>query len=810
MILIIIYFRKPIHHPFLVQDCVYIVRVITRRTRAYSLNCSNKQLTMVFIHLIYAATFMFNPYYHDFHDTLISNNLNTDSQLYVDVILNHGFKHSLNLLSQLERLYDISVLYQSQYIFSERHLKCHQVTQLLGPCGVGGFVYTDNLPKSCSWNINVETHFSIWLILRNVSLYYSGLRCRNSHLTVVDINDNNTSLILARLCGISRGKYYFSRHNIMQLHLVIMDYLKLGYDFMKPTLNFVYQVVSKSHISNIKIFDKKRTSSYINMQLLTGIHYKARIIVLHINTFFHKVIRVYLEQRYNDDFTVHAFDGLSSYAPRLDGAKNNTGTNYISTLFVISIFIHTEDSFDMTMLRYTARNAEIPTIKNIVDHKPRMLFTNISNPLHNILRNYTLVSNTGTFINLQITQFHNHGFTENACYTNGIIIYIMNEPNKIGPVCGTYSMSSFSPDMKGMTFSSNKIFIFIFAFMETGGLEITMRLSSSRCEGLINQCDVTRVRPTYNIRPGVLVLNKGNTSCVRVQIFHEYAQPNKCNYLMVHRRSYDLINTQMMLSTLPEDYQMLSTQCTINKAIMTLIPTNETKYVFMHREPPLPSQANLLFPKGRETRNVTASVTYIIVDRTCFPVFDSALSVTFTNVHTTCLSRTVFFELMYGVNIANDFGCVEIKVKFPSYGFMILGLEMNVAYKIIFQQYGHQCLDNNAINHIIVYYVYTNFTLLYIWTIEYSTTAWLVANTNIFTNNWNFYIILGAKKSMSLHHIMSGHHIPTMFLDTRKCNTTDIFFMMTLTRLEKLKRHHSHFGYASTYESYHENQWNIK
>jgi len=756
---------------------------------------------MKYIHLFYAVNYLFNAYYHDFYDKRISRSLGVDQMLYIDGILKHGLSHSMDLASYLHRLSIVSHAYRSKCANSNKVSQCQQHTLLLGPCGGGYFLQTDSIQTKCSWTIDVKTQFtSIWLVLNNIALHNSALTCPRTYLQVVETKDNNDSMILARLCGISRDKQYFSHGNIMQLYLLVTEDLQLGYGFMNSTISFSYQAVSANYISDIETetqiaFDietENQKASAMNIQLLRCLHYDTRLTMIHINTYFTKVIHVSLEQHYNDHSSIYVFDGLSSNAILLGEADRNMPMNYTSSLFVISILV--QDWYAIEFINYTTSVYRIRS-DTIRVTKSRTLVVREKLPLYNIRYVYKFATAPGLFMNVEILKFNNYGFTEFACYTGGLILHTEFDNDTIGSICGTYGMSSFNPDMKGVTFSSNIISIFVFVYKETGGLDIRLRLSSSSCVGVINHCETRISHPIFLLHSNQLMIKQTMRGCVRLHIMHTSAQRTTCSYLNVIDEGLHFLRAQIALSMLR--HLLTPAQCAI-KAI-TLLRLSTYFYelavdsVTGLQYPVIPADHRYNLQYDAKVYAMSAVLFTLIPSMSCVDSLDIAASIIFTTIDDKCPVHTFAFNKIDFREMPASWKCIKFNIQSPSYGILYLFLpQTTLSYDIIFTQQ-RQCSED-AKNTILIIYRYPNHTIAFVWDVEYGKTRCLVAS-NRFVLSIVIAIYVSLKREVIVHSFFdvdrdSKFQVPA-------CNYSSTFFKIDIDILPTKNDYHNRLTNAS-------------
>lgn len=744
-----------------------------------------------FINFMYYTYLFFGPYDHDFY--INQTSIDVDQQSYVDVILNHGLAHTTDLLKSLQRLSRISRRYITRCTFDERHSRCQKMTVLSGPCGAGGFLHDDLFKKECTWRIRVEKHFRVWLTLHNIRLPYGGAQCPGSHVLVTEPQRQKTNLTIAKLCGISKGKQYFTRGDLMQISLAITVHLRLGYSFVNSRLIFDYQAIAKRYLYDIQISNKTSPAPKLNLQWMTSVHYNVLVKMFHINTFLLYIIRVSFLLRYHNKSRVGVFDGLSSKAPLLDAIKNSTHVNFASSLFVVSICIYDYRRYQNTpVMTYSSTRGVITSKKYIWVIKPEIVLIHAIGHSNNIRNIYRLVTKADQFINLEILELHNFGSTEYGCYTGGIMMY--NTKEIVGPVCGTHGMSAFGPNMTGVTFGSNTVYIILYSFIGTGDIKITMRVSSTRCEGIINEYEKEKYGAMYSLRFSQIHLKERENSCVRFQIFNSRPGIIICKDFKIP--SKQILNVMLMLTSLPQTHQ-IQPAASPTSILVSLASSNDSlDYLTGHVPSPTDSDFYTV-PYGKETHYISASYFVLNVLAANFVSLDSAISLTFTYAKMTCHVTTIDIAQIYILSTGIRSDCMEINILSPSYGVLILAdMDKKIEYHLVLRQNEHDCL-NHGQNAMVLDYrsKQPDIAIVFVWIIRHSKSTFTIFGVEI--KKYTLYFAISF--NVSQIEQLTGHTNDVNMFNQPRCNTSTVYSTMTIQMLNNSNYEYVPYEFNSKY-----------
>ena len=429
------------------------------------------------------------------------------------------------------------------------------------PCGkihVQGALET---PITFSWAVRVWKNFKINTSVARIDVPYSDRACSVNYLHLYD--EMTPEGNIARLCGRSSGKIFYSKTSSVDI--------KLTLEFAKPDTNKIlsmaYQVLSKFTLRSLLLHPKVeseflqsfygQTSSdlHFNVQHLYIRMNNVEMNVFYYNTYIWKQLKAIIHGENCSATRVLAYDGPSSKYKLLGDLQLQDAVIFSSFLYILSIYIMQQPSVFPAAVCY---NITVSSIEHPIQTQNLNIIS--MEKIHfeaasvNTLKVIYIEVPEDKFINIKMTNFEYTGNTEAGCFLGGVVIHDDGKP-KLGPLCGEYGRLIFEDDrLGGLSLSSNIAVIYIFLFSEeNASILLDMIIASDECEGIPNPKEIFMERryvgkhieywhSWININYGrVLLKISPKITCVKIQNFHDAISDKSC-YVMVSDLTQDVSN----------------------------------------------------------------------------------------------------------------------------------------------------------------------------------------------------------------------------------------------------------------------------
>ena len=341
-------------------------------------------------------------------------------------------------------------------------------------------------PWSKSWKIRVRQNMKVTATVLHLDLFYNDYKCVHNYVELLQNNGHITSTI-ARLCGRSRGRIFYSTESEINLHInLVTNPPRTQY------MVFIYQEYDPRLLNNIitQHGEGKHLVTSISYSMFTAVFRNNAIESLTFTSAVHQIIS--LSAAWNncsgDKTGLLVFDGPDTNAKLLVAAYDKTRHLEIhSTLFKMTV-LKLNMAEDCFYFHYSSSNridsnAEDIFIETLNVFKGKFSYTATH---FNLFKSFRVRVPKNRFVVMKLTEFTYNGPTESRCAYGGIILISDNE--KYGPLCGVLGHTLLQS--RGLTFQRDYLEILIYMFSGEYYLSGTLMFSSSECEGIIDICAI--------------------------------------------------------------------------------------------------------------------------------------------------------------------------------------------------------------------------------------------------------------------------------------------------------------------------------
>ena len=293
-----------------------------------------------FIHVWISISFPFTVLWHDLdleHQNYLQRNISTEFHYqYVSLIIYNKISQVYHRMTFKEILSHVAEDFKSINKHCSRVQDGSKISKRFTlPCGKIMIQHEHSFPLHYEWAIKTWQRMILNISLFEMNIPVFDYQCISNFLQLTE-PDGVSFKQIAKVCGRSRDKIFYSTRNLLTVKLEVIA----GYEDISQLVFFQYQVMSQKALSFIEIKPKTVLQhEYLNLQLLHFVSY-SRGLVFFYNTNLKRNIRVLMSSN-NTECDALIYDGPSSKSPLLKGSIKHQflgKLQYMSTLFFLSVY----------------------------------------------------------------------------------------------------------------------------------------------------------------------------------------------------------------------------------------------------------------------------------------------------------------------------------------------------------------------------------------------------------------------------------------------------------------------------------------
>ena len=385
----------------------------------------------VFYHVWGVITIEYSIFWHDLdlnHQNYIQRNISTSlHEQYVSLVLHDSimrgvmtFKEVLSHMAKYSR-------------YHKRHADVKDGKKISkhvrGPCGQISIGYKHHFPLHYNWTIQTWKGHILNITVFEINARFVNHQCISNFLLLTESKGQNVDKPIAKLCGQSHNKIFYSTKNTIKVVVEATDVkphvvhlLHLQYEAVShKTLPFV-ELQYKGHAPGLSF----GSTGYFSAE------YHLLHFISHTEGYIH-FYRTFIFSRFVVRIApvcnVRIYDGPSSKSSLLKAnIHKQGGLQYSSTLYVIAVYftnIHKSSPHTLPRCMHLSVIQENITVNriNISKDVPYTLHFNFNPNVGNVYHKLLFQVSQQMYVNIQLKPFEYIGSTEYECYLSGIMFF---------------------------------------------------------------------------------------------------------------------------------------------------------------------------------------------------------------------------------------------------------------------------------------------------------------------------------------------------------------------------------------------------
>ena len=516
---------------------------------------------MSFLHVWFTISFPFTVLWHDLdlkHQNYLQRNISEEFHYqYISLIIYSEIRNKHNGMTFKEILSPLAehfkhIAKQCSQVQDGSKLSQH----LAVPCGKIMIQHEHSFPLHYEWTIHMwqSTILNVSLFEINIPLF--DYQCVSNFLLLTEPAADGVSLKqIAKLCGRSRDKIFYSTRNTLTVELETIA----GYEDISQLLLFQYQGMSQKALSFVEIRPKQVfQSSNFNLQLLHFVSYSSDFVYF-LNTQLSKRFLITMPNS-STECDALVYDGPSTKSPLLKTSISHQGRHqYKSTLYFISVY------FNNIITSYVKTDCLDVDILSKDTTKPRKLLITPDESLNVSLRFDVMKRNiyhklefetSSKNVNIKLHPFKYRGSNEAGCYLGGIMFFSSSKRNKVyGPFCGELGQNFLSGN--GLSLDPQPVTMIIYLFadrLHSQMMSLGLNVKTEPCIGIINPRNIK----TPQKSDGITINKHGKVILISIDFNNNQNDASLCYYIQLFLETYqDNANLLLMMSgTMEETLQV--------------------------------------------------------------------------------------------------------------------------------------------------------------------------------------------------------------------------------------------------------------